>query len=182
MSNQDATLNILTPLATAHSNSSVLQLEDLPPLTAMITKQQIKLFGHILRAESTSLEKHVCFTASCKYRAVKTAHKRVGGPKEHWIEQAAHILYLNLTFPPQAPCSLPYFYSQLRGLAADRPQWQQCSSLPTSFREQVKHRLYRSHQKSPMLTALQKNNNNDNNNNSDNSSQQKKTKQQQQQQ
>ena len=134
----------LDQTATTVSNSTILQLADLPPLTAMITKQQTKLFGHILRADPTSIERNICFTAAFNYRAAKnTVKKRVGGPKEHWVEQTAHSLYLSLPFLPQTPFSLPSFYLQLKRLAADRAQWHQYCSLPTSCREHVRHRLYR---------------------------------------
>ena len=121
----------LDQTATTVSNSTILQLADLPPLTALITKQQTKLFGHILRAEPTSIERNVCFTTAFNYRAAKdTVKKRVGGPKEHWVEQTAHSLYLTLPFPPQTPFILPSFYLQLKRLAADRSQWHQIVHCP----------------------------------------------------
>ena len=135
---------LLDQTATTVSNSTILQLADLPPITAMSTKQQAKLFGHILRAEPTSIERNVCFTSAFNYRAAKsTVTKRVGGPRERWAEQTAYSLYLTLPFPPQTPFSLPSFYLQLKRLAADRSQWHQYCSLPTGCREHVRHRLYR---------------------------------------
>ena len=62
--------------ATAVNNSTTLQLADFPPLTATIAKQQTKLFGHALRADSTSLERRVCFTAAFNYRAAKNTVKK----------------------------------------------------------------------------------------------------------
>ena len=112
-----------------------------PPLPNYFTvSHQLQLLGHVLRAPTNHLERHICFTDAFVYRprgpTTKSGHRR-----KHWAELTAHnAWFLFSQFLPQHTPHhfyLPYCYLQLHRIATQRSVQHEVVTLPTRSHELV---------------------------------------------
>ena len=117
------------------TNEQVLKRAHTAPLSDYILSQQLKLFGHVLRAGQETIEHSVCFTKQMVYRADRTVKMRQGGPTLHWLEELAAEVWCLLPLVsitvPHNPLQMPYSFLFMKQVALNRSVWQTLTVLPT---------------------------------------------------
>ena len=137
---------ILEPTQPTTTNQQLREQTSQPPLTHHIHRAQLKLFGHILRAQDKCLERDCCSTKAFMYRSGTPGDGlRRGRPRTHWAEQCAvlawHWLQELDPHPTQAHPVFPFAYVHLHRLAARPHFWSQLVGLSTC-RKLLKRQTY----------------------------------------
>ena len=125
---------VLDPTTPTVNNQAILDEANIPQLTAIITTQQLKFLGHLLREPTSELTRNVIFTRAFIYRGRCGKQKR-GRRRFHWTEQTCKNAWelLQISQPQYAisPFSTPYTYLQLSRWASHREEWRELVQLPT---------------------------------------------------
>ena len=133
---------ILEPTQPTTTNQQLREQTSQPPLTHHIHRAQLKLFGHILRAQDKCLERDFCFTKAFIYRSGTPGDGlRRGRPRIHWAEQCATLAWHWLQELNPHATQFPFAYVHLHRLAARRHFWSQLVGLPTR-RKLLKRQAY----------------------------------------
>jgi hypothetical protein len=126
---------ILDTTITTTTNDQALRKAHMAPLSLYILSQQLKLFGHILRAGQETLEHSVCFTKHMVYRSDRAGKMRHGGPCSHWLEELANevwcLLPLLNSIAPHRNLQMPFSFLHMQHIALNRDLWQKLTVLPT---------------------------------------------------
>ena len=143
---------VLDPTAPTVTNSQVIQQANMPTITNIITAQQLKFLGHVLRGSQEDLCTQVCFTQAWVYRGGLTGDGlRKGLTKLHWLDQATNAAWNILqeqnyteVMYSQTPV-LPYAHLTLHRIAQDRQFWREAAKLPTCIAQEDTQSSQNSH-------------------------------------
>jgi len=129
---------VLDPTAHTVTNQAILEEANIPLITDIITSQQLKFLGHILREPKSELTRNVCFTSAYIYRG-RGGRQRRGKRRFHWVEQACKTAWqlLQISQPQfvHNPFFSPYTYLQLSRWASHREEWRELVQLPTCMEQ-----------------------------------------------
>ena len=129
-------LDIKASMISHATNEEVLKKAMQAPLAAHVYSNQLKYFGHVLRAHHTNTEHSVCFTSAGNFAEIR-GNRRVGRPKHHWAPSLMESISKRKLNPNTDLHAVPSSTSLLRPyvtLAHNRCAWRGIVAAPTRTR------------------------------------------------